>query len=265
MPTRRSFRCCKNGLAVFFLDIRTTTILRAAGFGATLGPDGGYSVAFQALFLCSLERLWLDLRRKGFTFVIRTTWPPRKWRWTWSISVVLASFCVRQWRKWSFEWLHFRPLWRKMLGGLLRGKHFFLFVVLWQTRKRFYILLVVSVKGDILEKARPSRLFQSNSIAITPWYPKYSAFDLTVRPVAIFSNRTCRSFLTMCLGSHTGCYLLGVAELPPHNCRLHKLYTFAIHRSILSSWTKFSPKTHPALQNFSWKFGQVYSLFHLCS
>ena len=80
MSTRRSFRSCKNGLAVFFLAIRTTTTLRAAGFGATLGPDGGYSVAFQALFLCSLERSWLDLRGKGFTFVIRTTWPPRKWR-----------------------------------------------------------------------------------------------------------------------------------------------------------------------------------------
>ena len=48
--TRLSFRCCKNGLAVFFLAVGRTTILRAAGFGATLGPDGGYSVAFQGLF-----------------------------------------------------------------------------------------------------------------------------------------------------------------------------------------------------------------------
>ena len=96
MSTRRSFRCWKSGLAVFFLATGTTTILRAAGFGATLGPDGGYSVVFQALFLYFLERLCLDLRGKDFTFVIPTTGPPRNWRWTWSISEVLASFRVRQ-------------------------------------------------------------------------------------------------------------------------------------------------------------------------
>ena len=70
MSTRRSFRCCKNGLAVFFLAIGTTTILQAAGFGATFGPDGGYSVAFRALFLYFLERSSLDLHGKDFTFVI---------------------------------------------------------------------------------------------------------------------------------------------------------------------------------------------------
>ena len=107
--TRRSFRCqCKNGLAVFFLTIGTTTILWAAGFGATLGPDGGYSVAFQALFLYFLERLWNDLRGNDFTFVIWTTGQPRNWRWTWSISEVLASFRVRQWREWPFEWFYGR-------------------------------------------------------------------------------------------------------------------------------------------------------------
>ena len=97
MSTRRSFRCCKNGLAVFFLAIGMTTILRAAGLGATLGPDGGYSVAFQGLFLYFLERSWLDLPGKDFTFVIRTTGSPRNWRRTWSISEVLASFRVREW------------------------------------------------------------------------------------------------------------------------------------------------------------------------
>ena len=117
MSTRRSFRSCKNGLSVFFLAIGATTRLRAAGFGATLDPiKGGYFVAFR-LFFHYLERSWLDLRGNEFTYVIRTTGPPRSWRWTWSISELLASFCVRQWREWSFKWLHFRPLWRKMLQG----------------------------------------------------------------------------------------------------------------------------------------------------
>ena len=80
MPTGRSFRCCKNELAIFFLTIGTTTIFRAAGFGATLGPDGGYSVAFQALFLYFLKRSRLDLCGKDFTFVIRISGPPRNWR-----------------------------------------------------------------------------------------------------------------------------------------------------------------------------------------
>ena len=64
MSTRQSFRCCKNGLAVFFLAIEMTTILRAAGFGATLAPDGGYSMAFQALVftLC---------KDRGLTYVGR--------------------------------------------------------------------------------------------------------------------------------------------------------------------------------------------------
>ena len=48
----------------------TTPVPWAAAFGAALGPNDGYSVAVQALFLYFLERSWLDLRGNDFTLVL---------------------------------------------------------------------------------------------------------------------------------------------------------------------------------------------------
>ena len=98
MSTKRSFRCCKNGLAVSFLANGTTTtpIPQAAAFGAALGPNGGYSVAFQAFFFLHFGKVVAGLKWEQFyiSFVSRTTGSHRNWRWTRSISEVLASFCV---------------------------------------------------------------------------------------------------------------------------------------------------------------------------
>ena len=72
MSTRRSIRCRKNGLGVFFLanDTTTTPVPQAASFGAALGPLGGYSVAFATPLLYFLERSWLDLPVNDFTLVL---------------------------------------------------------------------------------------------------------------------------------------------------------------------------------------------------
>ena len=81
--------------------------------------------SFRLFFFYFLERSWLDLRGKDFTFVIPTTGPPRNWRWTWSISEVLASFRVRQWRKWSLNDFTFGPCGGKCLVFCFVGNNFF--------------------------------------------------------------------------------------------------------------------------------------------
>ena len=78
MSTRLSFRCCKNGLAVFFLAVGWTKILRAAGFGATLGPDGGYSVAFQGLFSSLFGKIVALLTWEGFYICDPNNWVTQK-------------------------------------------------------------------------------------------------------------------------------------------------------------------------------------------
>ena len=76
-------------------------------------------------------------------------------------------------------------------------KQLFLFFVLGQTCKRFSILLVVSVKRDVLGKERPSRLFHSSPYCHYTWYQNCSASHMSVWLVTFFFfsiGSTCRSF-----------------------------------------------------------------------
>ena len=192
--TRRSFRCCKNRLLPRdWYDNNTSSRWTWRNFGTWWQIFCGLSGSFSLIIGKIVARLTCE----RFNICGPNNWPLRNWRWTWSISKVLAKFpCTSMAR--VVVWM--TPLLAVVAENAwcsASWKIFFFIFVLWQTRKRFYILLVVSVNWDILERARPSRRFQSNPIAITPWYPKYSAFDLSVQPVAISFNRTCRSFLIM--------------------------------------------------------------------
>ena len=174
MLTRRSFRCSNNGLALFFLAIGTTTMLLVARFRATLEPDGRYSVEFQAVFLYFLERSWLDLRGSDFTFVIRTTGHSEsgcEHRAFWRIFQV--SVYVKGRESGNLNDSTF---------GCCGGK----WLVFYSMENNFFCSLFFD---------KPVRDFTFFWLCL---YPKYSAFDLSVRPVANFSNGTCRSFLTMC-------------------------------------------------------------------
>ena len=121
MSTRRSFRCCKNGLAVLFLANGTTTtpVPQAAAFGAALGPNGEYSCGLSGSFSLLFGKVVAGLTWERFyiSFVSRTTGSPRNWRWTRSISEVFASFRVLLVAPWHIL-LHFynRLFWLDLSG-----------------------------------------------------------------------------------------------------------------------------------------------------